>query len=118
MGMAFSFMFAVAVIAFSSILDNSLHKSMSSMPVNSFMDKQINLKIISESEKYTFLIKNSIDQSVLKENPKLHTTKTKFDSHGYGIKIIRDIAKKYNGHCDFYEESNMFCCLVVLIPNK
>lgn len=80
--------------------------------------KQINLKIISESEKYTFLIKNSIDQSVLKENPKLHTTKTKFDSHGYGIKIIRDIAKKYNGHCDFYEESNMFCCLVVLIPNK
>ena len=34
-------MFAVAVIAFSSILDNSLHKSMSSMPVNSFMDKQV-----------------------------------------------------------------------------
>lgn len=39
-------------------------------------------------------------------------------TYGNGIKIIRDIAGKYNGHCDFYEEENMFCCLVVLIPNE
>ena len=100
------------------LLSNMLENAITATANIKLNAKQINLKIISESEKYTFLIKNSIDQSVLKENPKLHTTKTKFDSHGYGIKIIRDIAKKYNGHCDFYEESNMFCCLVVLIPNK
>jgi signal transduction histidine kinase regulating citrate/malate metabolism len=100
------------------LLSNMLENAITATANIKLNAKQINLKIISESEKYTFLIKNSIDESVLKENPKLHTTKTKFDSHGYGIKIIRDIAKKYNGHCDFYEESNMFCCLVVLIPNK
>lgn len=100
------------------LLSNMLENAITATSNIKLKDKQINLKILLKSDKYTFLIKNSIDASVLKENPKLRTTKTKFDSHGYGVKIIRDIAKKYNGHCDFYEEENMFCCLAVLIPNE
>ena len=77
-------------------------------------DKQIYLKISSDEYKYIFNLKNSIDESVLKKNPALKTTKKEKSSHGYGTKIIRDIARKYHGKCDFYEEDGFFCCSVTL----
>ncbi len=77
-------------------------------------NKQIYLKISSDAYKYIFHLKNTIDDSVLKKNPALKTTKKEKSSHGYGTKIIRDIARKYHGKCDFYEEDEFFCCSVTL----
>ncbi len=76
--------------------------------------KQIYMKITSDENNYTFNLKNTIDSSVLTNNKNLHTTKNMNGEHGYGTKIIRDIAVKYNGRCDFYEEDDLFCCNVIL----
>lgn len=98
------------------LLSNMIENAITATSNNKIVDKEIILKITEESQKYVFLIKNSIDKSVLENNPQLLTTRKSKDSHGYGVKIIRDIARNYNGRCDFFEEDDMFCCLVVLNP--
>lgn len=74
----------------------------------------IYLEIGKENNIYTFLVKNSAEDSVLNNNPQLKTTKSDKSNHGLGTAIIKDIADKYNGRCDFYEVDNMFCCSVIL----
>ena len=80
-------------------------------------NKFLYLKIDRETDTYTFLIKNSIDHSVMDSNPRLTTTKADKKRHGLGTSIIREIAKKYNGRCDFYESEGMFCCQVTLMAD-
>lgn len=51
-------------------------------------------------------------------NPRLTTTKADKKQHGLGTSIIREIARKYNGRCDFYESEGMFCCQVTLMAGS
>lgn len=74
----------------------------------------IYLEIGKENNIYTFLVKNSVQCSVLNNNPQLKTTKSDKPNHGLGTAIIKDIAGKYNGRYDFYEVDNTFCCSVIL----
>ena len=80
-------------------------------------NKFLYLKIDRETDTYTFLIKNSIDHSVMDRNPRLATTKHDKKRHGLGTSIIKEIAQKYNGRCDFYESEGMFCCQVTLMTD-
>lgn len=115
----------LSVKSFSGIEDSDLCRLLSNMLENSIAacmkskseHKCINLKISFDEYNYTFNLKNTIDTSVLDENPALKTTKSDNKSHGFGTKIIHDIAEKYNGQCDFYEERNYFCCNVTLSGN-
>ena len=67
-----------------------------------------------KNSKLIIIIKNSICNSVLEENPKLKSTKQDAAHHGYGVKTIHSIAEKYNGTVDFFEEGLMFICRVEL----
>ena len=53
-------------------------------------------------------VKNRIIQSVLESNPDLLSTKRDADSHGFGIRTIREIVNKHQGTVIFYEEKNWF----------
>lgn len=77
-------------------------------------EKTITVDIRKESESTVITVKNSIDASVLEVNPELISDKPDKKNHGYGTRIIREIAGRYNGFADFYEENNYFCCNVVL----
>ena len=59
-------------------------------------------------------VKNRIDKSVLEANPSLHTTKNNVNSHGFGIRTIREIVKKHQGTVIFYEEKKWFIVNVEL----
>ena len=59
-------------------------------------------------------MKNSIEGSVIQNNPNLITTKKDKHLHGLGTKIIKDIAKKYNGMADFFENDDFFICHIIL----
>lgn len=77
-------------------------------------EKNIYFELSSNKNETDVFIKNSIQKSVLESNPNLETDKADPAHHGYGTKIIKDIALKYHGFADFYEDEGYFCCNVVL----
>ena len=53
-------------------------------------------------------MKNSVQNSVIENNPKFKTTKKHKDIHGYGIKIVKSIVEKYNGMMELFEQDGFF----------
>lgn len=96
------------------LLSNMLENAIAASKDVSEGERRIYLKITDDGYNYTFNLKNSIEDSVIGNNCDLKTTKTEKEQHGFGTKIIKDISLKYNGRCDFYEESGYFCCNVIL----
>lgn len=98
------------------LLSNTLENAITACEMMSpDSNKFIYLEISKENNIYTFMIKNSLDKSVISQNPKLRTTKKDRVNHGLGTSIIRDIVNKYNGRYDYYEIDNAFCCSIILI---
>ncbi|MCH5203890.1 MAG: GHKL domain-containing protein [Oscillospiraceae bacterium] len=60
------------------------------------------------------IVKNSIERSVLAENPELKTDDADKSSHGFGIGSVRRIAEKHGGSVEFKEEDNLFIAEVWL----
>lgn len=76
--------------------------------------KSVEASIAADGSRLFIKVMNTINKSVLQNNPELKTDKEDKRFHGYGVDTIKSIAKKYNGHYDFYEENKYFCCNVVL----
>lgn len=100
------------------LLSNMLDNSITACQAEQNLKKSISLSIRGDSSSYIFTVKNTISESVLEKNPQLISTKDNQNEHGYGVKIIREIAKTYSGRSDFYEEDGMFCCSVYLRRRK
>lgn len=100
-----------------SLLSNTLDNAVTAcleLPENEA--RELHIKISCENNaNYTFIVKNTIKESILKKNPQLITIKSDKSNHGYGIQVLKDIARKYDGNVDFYEEYSMFCCRIDLI---
>lgn len=77
-------------------------------------DKKIILDISKRNGALEILMKNTIRSSVLRDNPQLITSKSDKENHGYGTKIINEIAERNHGITDFYESGGMFCCHVIV----
>jgi len=88
-------------ILLSNLLDNAIRGCDKSKPY-------IEL-IIGHNKSMTYVVvKNNISASVLTDNPNLETDKDNKAEHGYGIRSIKDIAKKYDGSVEFSEEDGKF----------
>lgn len=81
---------------------------------NSLVQSEIIVEMQCIDEKRTVCVKKRIDTSVLSKNPKLKTSKHASDEHGFGIPTIREIAEKYDGTADFYEDSGWFIAQIML----
>ena len=101
-----------------SLLSNMLENAVTACKQSTKESKRIYINISSDDYRYIFCVKNTIQESVMQDNPNLITTKGKRNEHGMGVKIIKDISVKYNGNADFYEENEEFCCNVILIKDK
>lgn len=95
----------------SNTLDNAIRACMKIPEGN---ERDIVLDINEFRGVFKFVVKNTIFESVLSQNHLLKTTKKDKSEHGLGIKIIREIAQKYSGRCDFFEDKNIFCCMITL----
>ncbi|MBD5543452.1 MAG: GHKL domain-containing protein [Lachnospiraceae bacterium] len=80
--------------------------------------RAIELSMSQDNEKIYVEIKNTIEESILKKNKELKTSKGDKGRHGYGMKTIREIVKKYEGHVDVWEELGKFCVSFVLYLDK
>ena len=70
---------------------------------------------ISRQKSFLYIIaKNIISTSVLSANPNLVTNKDNRSLHGFGIKSIRELARKYNGTVEFREDGSFFIAEVCL----
>lgn len=88
-------------ILLSNLLDNAI---IGCDPANPYIEL-----VVSHKKSLTFItVKNSISASVLSNNPDLKTDKSDKNEHGYGIRSIKDIAKKYDGSVEFKEENGNF----------
>lgn len=100
-----------------SLLSNTLDNAVTAcfdLPENEVRELHVRISCDNNAN-YTFIVKNTIKESVLKKNPQLMTIKRDKSNHGYGIQVLKDIARKYDGNVDFYEEYSMFCCRIDLI---
>ncbi len=70
--------------------------------------REIYFQINQNKEYLNIIVKNHIKGSVIKNNPMFKTTKKQKGIHGYGIKTIKDIVKKYNGMMEMYEKDGYF----------
>lgn len=91
-----------------NILDNAIEACENSP------EKNIEAAIHSDDSKLVIAVANTVESSVLSDNPELKTGKKDASSHGYGIKTIKAIAEKYDGSASFYEDNNRFVCQVNL----
>lgn len=70
---------------------------------------------ISRQKSFLYVIaKNSVSASVLSDNPNLVTKKENKSAHGFGIKSIRELARKYNGTVEFRENGSFFIAEICL----
>jgi len=99
---------------FSALLSNLLDNAIEACKKET--QPQLQVQIAAKRGYETILVRNSVEQSVLAENPQLLTTKEDA-GHGMGIAQIKVIVEKYHGLCDFYEEDNWFC-VSAFIPTE
>lgn len=81
-------------------------------------EKEISLFIDKKREYIYIEVNNTIESSVLRDNPGLKTTKTDKNHHGLGIKSIRNIVQKYKGIINYSEYSNLLSSRILLLEKE
>ncbi len=101
---------------FSALLTNMLDNAICASLLEKERDKSAEMivKVYKNIGYDSIVVKNRISESVLEDNPELTTTKEDSDEHGKGVPQIRDIAEKYEGMYDFYEEDGYFISCVFI----
>lgn len=89
-------------ILLSNLLDNAIRGC------NGSTNPEIEFMIRSKKSFTYITIRNSISKSVLKSNPDLKTSKSDSSLHGFGIKSVKNIVRKYGGSVEFREENGCF----------
>ncbi len=96
---------------FMNLLDNALEASLKEPE----KQREIQVAVTARRGYESIVVKNKINSSVLERNAMLASDKTEPESHGIGLRQIKEIVKKYQGMCDIYEEDGWFC-VGVFIP--
>lgn len=99
-------------IDFSSVLGNLLDNAFDA--AQNSKEKQLWIQVKRKRGYDMLKVSNSIDLSVLENNPELKTTKTDIDRHGLGLEQVTGIVSKYGGVFDVWEEYGMFHVQVLL----
>ena len=94
-----------------NMIDNALenYKSDNNDPIT--------IRILKQNDFVRFFISNPTDVEKLKTGS-LTSTRKSGRGHGYGTKIIKNIASTYNGFVEFSVEGDRFLCDAVLDINK
>lgn len=93
----------------SNLIDNAIENcSVSNPKIDIFIEEDVCLYIE---------VINRIDNSVLNNNPNLHTSKIG-DNHGHGIKSIQRIVNEYGGSIKFFEKGLEFHVSIIIPVNR
>lgn len=96
---------------FANLLDNAIEACEKSANV---LKKAISIHAGIRGGYLTVKIVNSYSQPVVKEKGKILTSKADSKNHGYGLKLIDDIVRKYEGNLQIDAEENIFTVVAQL----
>ena len=104
------FSFSVLISLFSNLLDNAIESCQMASSLNPKIELSIDYKgdfliIFMQNTKETALIFNSLARK---------TTKSDSLSHGFGLSIIEEIVKSYDGFCEWEDRGNIFESRIML----
>lgn len=94
-----------------NMLDNAIEAA---LEVPDTKDRFINLKILYKNQFLLITCKNSHNRKLHENEYKFFTTKKEADFHGYGIVIMKSIAKKYDSILDISYDTKEFCVKTVI----
>ena len=81
-------------------------------------DRNLIVSMFEKGGNYIISVKNYVEESVLKHNKTLRTSKPDKSIHGFGLKNVSNIVKKYDGILDISEEMNLFIVNIMIeIPS-
>lgn len=103
---------AVSDLDLCVLLGNALDNAIEGCCSNQKKEIYLELRLIDNF--FMIIVKNTICNSVLANNPQLNSTKKEKGKHGLGIASMREVIKKYKGSIDFREENGLFCCNILL----
>ncbi len=75
-------------------------------------DIQLTIKMVKNY--LSIEMKNKVPQQADTKHPPLTTSKKSADQHGYGLKVVRSIVKKYDGMADFAIKNSYFIASILL----
>ena len=87
-----------------NIVDNAIENF-----VPASKEDVVNVSIVTQQDYLRITSFNTVEKGTAKAKPSLKTTKRN-RGHGYGTKIIKNIAKKYDGYVSFEFEEGKFVC--------
>ncbi len=89
------------------IIGNALDNAIEAVEkIDDSQNKEIAFNMISSSDRISISVKNPVCENFDTDN--LESTKDNRELHGFGIKSIKAIARKYDGMTDFSCENNFF----------
>ncbi len=99
------------------LLANLLDNAIEGAQLSQEDQKVITLKVRPCAGYWFFFVSNPCDPASVKKNRegRLITNKKDSEMHGYGTKVISDIAEKYRGSASFAVKSNVFEAKVMLL---
>lgn len=101
------------------ILNNALNNAIEACLNVDIASRYIKCKIFIKGNYLNFYFENSCDNNFKENNGELITTKKDKNSHGFGIKNIISIVKKYNGLLKYnFFDGKYILKLSLLIPKK
>lgn len=77
-------------------------------------DGKIWLEMYQQKGMYYIIVKNKVSKSVLASNPKLMTTRSDKNGHGFGVISIESRVRRMDGCYCKYEEGNVFVSYIVI----
>ncbi len=95
-------------ILLANLLDNASEAVMSCEN-----EKRVRVEISCGEKMQSICVRNTVPEPVLPNNPNLKTTKKDKEHHGWGIKSVQGIVKKYNGVLHYKDEDGWFVCEIL-----
>lgn len=100
-------------IILGSALDNAI-EACEKMPIG---QGKITLNLRQIGEMLLIDMKNTFKEELVKDSEGLVTTKKDRANHGFGLKTIHQLTKKYDGALDYESKSGWFCLVINLNLN-
>ena len=104
------FSFSVLISLFSNLLDNAIE----SCQMASSLNPKIELSIDYKGDFLIIFMQNTNETALIFNSLARKTTKSDSLSHGFGLSIIEEIVKSYDGFCEWEDRGNIFESRIML----